>query len=92
MPRTPKELARIRRTSDHYERLFRARFVRAMKDFQRRLSRERVAAAMSNRKLAEQVITAELDAALAPLADIFVRAYMSGGEIGAEHVREIVRG
>lgn len=92
MPRTPKELARIYRSTEYYEQLFRARFVRAMKSFQKKLNRTQIANAAGNRARLEQLMIAELDAALKPLEEIFVKAFMKGGEIGAEHVKETLRG
>lgn len=89
-----RELAQLYRTSEYYERMFRARFIRAMQAYQRSLNDDAIqrAAAAGNKKHLEVLLLSRLDAAMKPLEDIFVTAFMKGGEIGAVHVKEALNG
>lgn len=75
----------------YYEALLRARFVRSMKRLQQDTSIHTLATHMSSTAQAMSVIPREkILKAMAPLKQVLIDAYMRGGKIGAEHVKEVL--
>lgn len=79
-------------SADYYEPLLRARFVRAMKGVQKTVTINRLAQAIAaNPRTAHEVIPdLQIEEALAPLTKVITDAYMRGGKLGADHVRDVL--
>jgi len=94
MPRQPKEIQIVHASADYYEPLFRARFVRAMKKLQVETSVTALAATLGNAKQARNIIPRKkIEEALTQSVKKVLRdAFMRGGKLGAEHVKDLLRG
>lgn len=84
-----RQLNNLRSSADYFEPLLRARYVRAMKTLQGRLSVDFLATLIANNP--DQVITREvLDDALKPLVKIVTDAFNRGGRHGMEHLEDVL--
>lgn len=94
MPRQPKEIRVLHASADYYEPLFRARFVRAMKEVQRKVSINSLALSMGNLRQAKDLIPRQLlqDTLSKACKKVLRDAYMRGGKLGAEHVKDLLNG
>lgn len=92
MPRQNHNQKPFHGSADYYEPLLRARFVRGMKAVQKAVLINTLAQAIAaNPRTAHEVVNDMVVAdALKPMAKVITDAYMRGGKLGADHVREVL--
>lgn len=89
-PNSQKEL---HASANYFEPLFRARFVRAMKQLQKDTSINHLAMSMGNSRQAKELIPrSAIIKALAPLRKVLRDSFIRGGKVGAEHVKDVLNG
>lgn len=91
--RSQKEVKVVHASADYFEALFRARFVKVMKQLQKDVPINRVALGLHNTKARTQVVPrSTIEAALAPLKQVIIDTYRRGGKLGAVHVKNVLNG
>jgi len=80
-------------SADYYESLFRARYVRALRQLQKDTSINKLAASLNRSSLNRPKLDADaLAKAMEPVKQALIAAFMRGGKLGAVHVKDIVNG
>lgn len=75
----------------YFEKLFRSRFVKTMKQVQKKVSINKLAISMHLTHTSRDTIPRQLiEEALQQLKPIIVQAYMKGGRLGAQHVVSVL--
>lgn len=93
MPRQPSEIKVVHSSADYYEPLFRARYVRAMKQLQKSISINDLAMSMGNAKQAASMVPrSAIVKAMEPLRKVLRDAFMRGGRLGADHMKDLLNG
>lgn len=77
-------------SADYFEALFRARFALAMKDVQAATSINSLAMQMGNARQAKEAIPRKVieDAINKRCRKVLIDAFMRGGKLGAQHVKD----
>lgn len=92
MPRPKHQIVRMNKNADSLEASLRVSFVRAMKQLQKATSINMLAMSLSNHRQAkDQIPTKAIQTALTTLTPILVKAFMQGGKLGEQHLRELAR-
>jgi hypothetical protein len=90
--RQKQEQKAVHSSADYFEALFRARFVKAMKQLQKQTSINALAVAMHNLRSATQMVDRKaLEKALSRYDLFVIQAFMRGGKLAAQHVKDMLK-
>jgi hypothetical protein len=80
-------------SADYYEALFRARYVRALRQLQKDTSIGKLAGSLNRSSLKRPKLDeAALMKAMEPVKQALIAAFMRGGKLGAAHVKATLNG
>lgn len=92
MARPRHQVKNVNAKADFFEASLRASFARAMRGLQKGTSINALAMSMSNHRQArDQVPRKAVEAALEPLRPLLVKAFLRGGKLGEQHIRQLGR-